>query len=145
MKKTLLTLLGALSVAGAVAGPVLAQPYGGPPPADRPYGDRDHMDRDHMDRDHMGGDDQRGGWGLDRRIDWMQQRIVRGQQDGSLTRREASRVQYQLNRIRQDMTMARRMHDGRLDDGARDNLQMRLDRLNGQIRWLRHNDDARPW
>jgi hypothetical protein len=43
------------------------------------------------------------------------------------------------------MSMARRMHDGRLDDRARDNLQMRLDRLNGQIRWLRHNDEARPW
>ncbi len=149
MKKTALTLLAALSVAAAVAGPVLAQPYG-PPPGDRPYGDRDHMgggDRDHMDR---GGDrhdqDQRGGaWGIERRLDWMQERISRGQQDGSLSRREAYRVQSQLNRIKQDVRMSQRMHDGRMDERMRDNLQMRLDRLNDQIRWMRHNDQARPW
>ena len=145
MKKTALTLLAALSVAGAVAGPVLAQPYGGPPPADRPYGDRDHMDRDHMGPGGFRPDDQRGGWGLDRRIDWMQDRINHGRDDRSLTPREAFRVQFQLNRIKREMNMDRRMHGGRLDDGARADLQARLDRLNDQIRWARHNDVARPW
>jgi hypothetical protein len=161
MKKTTLTLLAAVSVAGAISGPVLAQSYGAPspadrPPADRPYGDRDHMgygDRDHMDRGDRH-DEQRGGyradegrseWNIDRRINWMQERITRGRQDRSLSPREAFRVEYQLNRIRRQIGMERRMHGGRLDDGARSNLQMQIDRLNDQIRWLRHNDAARPW
>ena len=153
MKTTALTLLAALTVATAVAGPVLAQPYGGPPPSDyrhdgdRPNGDRPYGDRDHMDRggDRRDGDQRGGAWGIERRLDWMQERITRGQQDGSLSRREAYRVQSQLNRIKQDVHMSLRMHEGRMDERMQNNLQMRLDRLNDQIRWLRHNDQARPW
>ncbi len=38
--------------------------------------------------------------GLRQRIDWLQQRIDRGVADGSLSRREARRAQWQLNDLR---------------------------------------------
>lgn len=85
------------------------------------------------------------GWDLNRRMDWMQQRIDHGREDGSLDRREARRAQSELNRIRDDESRMRDHHGGRLWDRDRDVLQARLDRLNDQLRWLRHNDERRPW
>jgi hypothetical protein len=113
-------------------------------------------DRHDWDR---GGDHRGVGWGrgadgrgeavareLDRRIDWMQRRIDRGRQDGSLDRGEAWRIQGQLDQIRSD---ARRMrnHNGGdwLRGDQRDRLTNQLNLLNGQIHWLRNNDDRRPW
>jgi hypothetical protein len=126
----------------AMAAPSLA--------AAQPY-DRHDWDR--------GGDHRGVGWGrgadgrgeavareLDRRIDWMQRRIDRGRQDGSLDRGEAWRIQGQLDQIRSD---ARRMrnHNGGdwLRGDQRDRLTNQLNLLNGQIHWLRNNDDRRPW
>lgn len=68
-----------------------------------------------------------------RRIDFLQQRINRGIADRSLDRREARRVQYQLNSIRQDASR-RRMTPQR-----RDMLNQRLDELAQQIRWARND------
>lgn len=123
----------AIAAAALVSGaPALAQPYG-PPPG--PHGPG-----------MMGpGAPAPGGWDLHRRIDWMQHRIDRGRQDGSLDRREAFRVQRELQRIRMDEDRMRDRHGGRLWDRDRMYLQQRLDRLNDQIRWLRHNDERRPW
>ena len=85
------------------------------------------------------------GWELDRRLDWMQQRIDRGRQDGSLDWREARRVQRELIHIRRDEDRLRGRNGGRLTDRDRYMLQDRLDRLSDKIRWLRHNDERRPW
>jgi hypothetical protein len=86
------------------------------------------------------------GWDLNRRLDWMQQRIDRGRDDGSLDRREARRVQRELIDIRRQQDMLRDRNGGRLSERDRYMLQDRLDRLSGQIRWLRRNDDERrPW
>lgn len=123
MKRILFTGLAALTLMGAA--PALAQPMGPPHPG---YGPG-----------------PASGWDLDRRIDWMQQRINRGRDDGSLDRREAWRVQQELNRVRRDEDRMRGMHGGRLWDRDRMMLQARLDRLNDQIHWMRHNDERRPW
>ena len=115
------------SLALLTAAPALAQPmYGHPPgpPAGAPAP---------------------GGWELDRRLDWMQERINHGRQDGSLDRREARRVQGELIRIRRDEHRMREHNGGRLSDRDRVFLQDRVDRLNDHIRWLRHNDERRPW
>jgi hypothetical protein len=85
------------------------------------------------------------GWELDRRLDWLQQRIDRGRADGSLDWRETRRVQRELVGIRRDEHMLRDRNGGRLTDRDRMMLQDRLDRLSDQIRWLRHNDERRPW
>src|SRR5262245_35611837 len=55
------------------------------------------------------------------RIDWLQRRIDRGVQDGSLTRREARDLYGRLDFIRRD---ARR---GYMTPDRRDRLQARLD------------------
>jgi hypothetical protein len=59
--------------------------------------------------------------GIEERIDWLQQRIQQGAADGSLTRAEQRRIQYQLDQLRRDA--------GILDD--------RLDNLSRNIRWAR--------
>jgi hypothetical protein len=70
------------------------------------------------------------------RIAFLQQRIDRSAADGSLDRREARRVQYQLSSIRNDMMRMR----GRMTPERRDMINQRLDDLSRQIRWARSND-----
>jgi len=67
------------------------------------------------------------------RVNFLQQRINRGRSDGSLDRREARRVQYQLDIIRRDASY-RRMTPQR-----RDMLNQRLDDLAREIRWARND------
>jgi hypothetical protein len=62
--------------------------------------------------------------GVQQRIDWLQQRIDRGVQDGSLDRGEQRRIQQQLNYLRQQAA----------------DLNRRLDDLSRSIRWARQND-----
>jgi hypothetical protein len=71
------------------------------------------------------------------RIDYLQQRIDRGRQDGSLNPREAYRAQTELRRIRQDAARMRR--NGMLDPRYSANIQARLDDLSRNLRWARHN------
>lgn len=61
--------------------------------------------------------------GLQQRIDWLQQRIDRGAADGSMSREEARRAQYQLNVLRRDAVT----------------LNSRLDNLSRNLRWARRN------
>jgi hypothetical protein len=72
------------------------------------------------------------------RIQFMQDRVNRGVADGSLDRREAWRVNRELNGVRQ---WIRRMHwqGERLTPEQRSRVQARLDQISQQIRWLRHN------
>ena len=129
MNKTLSSLLIASLGAAALAAPVMAQPYGqpgyGPPPA---YGR---------------GED--GGGEIGRRMHWIEQRILRGRNDGSLDRREFDRVQRTLDSIRHEEQGFRANHGGRLDPSVRADLEARLDQLNDQIHWMRAHEDRRPW
>lgn len=131
MNKLSLAILAAAGVA-ALSAPVAAQPdyHGG-------YGY--HGDRD------RGRDEGPRAWDLNRRIDWMQQRIDRGRRDGSLDRREAGRVQARLDDIRRDKARMERRNGGFLRGDQRGELQRRLDGLNDQIHWMRNNDERRPW
>jgi hypothetical protein len=73
------------------------------------------------------------------RIQFLQDRVNRGIADGSLDRREATRVNRELGGVRQ---WIHRMHwedEGRLTPEQRGRVQARLDQISGQIRWLRHN------
>jgi hypothetical protein len=69
------------------------------------------------------------------RIDWLQRRIDRGVQDGSLTRREASDLYRRLDYIRRDA------RTGYMTPDRRDRLQARLDDISSQVRWQRGNGD----
>ena len=80
--------------------------------------------------------------GVWERIQYLQQRIDRGVRDGTLTRREADRAQYQLNRIRRDAAYQRR---NGLTSGESRSLQVRLDNVSRNIRWARTNSNTRDW
>jgi len=67
------------------------------------------------------------------RIDFLQRRINRGIDDRSLDRREARRVQYQLDTIRREASR------GRMNQWRRDRINQRLDELAQQIRWARND------
>ena len=117
MKKTSLLVLTALSAAMAFAAPAMAQPYGG----------------------------QGGGLDVDHRIQWVQDRIIRGRDDRSLDRGEFDRVQGELNNIRREEEHIRFDHGGHLDERARVDLAARLDHLNDQIHWIHEHNEQRPW
>jgi hypothetical protein len=69
------------------------------------------------------------------RIDWLQRRIDRGVQDGSLTRSQAGDLYRRLNFIRRDA------RSGDITPDRRDRLQERLDDLSSQVRWQRHDGE----
>ena len=75
------------------------------------------------------------------RIQFLQQRIDRGVQDGSLNRREAQRAEYQLRQIRQQAWQMRRRDGGRLSGRDAADLQARLDGLSRNLRWMRRNGE----
>lgn len=76
---------------------------------------------------------------LRQRVEFLQQRIDRGAQDGSLSRSEQRDLNRRLAQIRSD---ARR---GYMTPARRDSLQARMDELSRQIRWQRRdgNDSSR--
>lgn len=89
---------------------------------------------------HGGGND----WSLERREDWLQQRINQGRADGTLNHRAAYRAQAGLNEVRATQARMLRMGHGRLRDRDRAFLEMRLDRVRDTIRWARQSDDNMP-
>ena len=73
------------------------------------------------------------------RIRFLQRRIERGTQDGSLSRHDARRAQYQLNQIRRNADRMRARHHGTLRAADYDYIQGQLDNLSQQIRWQRQS------
>ncbi len=86
-----------------------------------------------------------GGWSLDQREDWIQQRIEHARADGSLSRREAYRAMASLNDIRRMQAHLTLRDGGRLNGADRDYLQNRLDHLRQTMRWMQDNDAVPPW
>lgn len=84
-------------------------------------------------------------WDIDTRMNRIEDRIQRGRDDGSLSRREAKRAMNSLNDIRRDEQY--RIRDGRLDANDQAMLETRLDRLSAQVRMdsgeFRHDDGDR--
>ncbi|WP_375395846.1 hypothetical protein [uncultured Sphingomonas sp.] len=73
------------------------------------------------------------------RIQFLQERVNQGMANGSLDRREAHRVNGELNGVRQ---WIQRMHwrdAGNLNPDQRAQVQGRLDNISRQIRWMRHD------
>jgi hypothetical protein len=140
MKLIIAAALAATAIS-TIAAPALAQPYGPPPPPPAPH----DWHPGGPGGPGFGGPGAPGGWDIDRRIDWVQDRIARGRADGSLDRREAFRAQRALDGIRAEERRDRYHNGGRLNDGDRIGLQGRLDQLNDRLHWMRQNDVRRPW
>jgi hypothetical protein len=119
-------LIPALALAAAsVAVPAAAQSYG--------YG---HDRGDRYERDFRGWQPiaQRK-YNLDRRIDV-------GLRNGQLSRREASRLRYELDRL---VRLEYRYQRGGLSWRERQELDRRYDQLSRQVRYERRDRDGRRW
>lgn len=141
MKKALIPVLAI--AAASVAVPAAAQNY------DR-Y-DRDHRyernDRDRHDRDNRydRGDryENHGRWqSIAQRKYQLDRRIDVGIRNGSLSRREAVRLQAQLNSL---IRLERSYMRGGLTRWERSDLDRRYDRLAVQVRIERRDRDNRRW
>jgi len=84
-------------------------------------------------------------WNLDRRENWLQERIARGRADGSLDGREARSAELQLQRIREQQSDLVIQDGGALSPADLGMLEGRLDALNDRLHWLRANNERRPW
>ena len=77
---------------------------------------------------------------LDQRLDWLEMRVRRGIENGSLTRGESDRAFALLRDFRRSRTEMAARHGGRLDRGDERVLSDRLNAISQQIRWLQTND-----
>ena len=124
MKQITMGILGALlsaTAASAQFGPPPGPPHGPPSAYDRGAFWRGAPDSPYQ------------------RIQFLQDRVNHGLADGSLDRHEGLRVNRELNGVRQ---WIHRMHwedEGKLTPDQRGRVQVRLDQISGQIRWMRHN------
>ena len=125
MKKALIPVLAI--AAASVAVPAAAQNY------DR-YDRHDRGDRYEQNR---------GGWqSISQRKFQLDRRIDVGLRNGSLSRREASRLQVQLNRL---IRLERSYMRGGLTRWERNDLDRRYDRLAVQVRMERRDRDNRRY
>ncbi len=76
------------------------------------------------------------------RIEQQQERIEQGIRSGSLTRREAAKVQKELDEVRRARA---RMHDddGRISHKERERLNHRLDKVERMISREKHDSQRR--
>jgi hypothetical protein len=86
-------------------------------------------------------DSRRNTLDVDSRIARIDERIQRGRENGSLTRREARQARDTLNDIRHEQHY--RLADGRWSDRDEARLQARLDQLSAQVRMDRRDDERR--
>ena len=144
MKKALIPVLAI--AAASVAVPAAAQNYDRYDRYER--NDRDgRYDRDRYDRgDRYDRDDRyenRGHWqSISQRKHQLDRRIEAGLRNGSLSRREASRLQVQLNSL---IRLERSYMRGGLTRWERNDLDRRYDRLAVQVRMERRDRDNRRW
>ena len=132
MKKALIPVLAI--AAASVAVPAAAQNY------DR-YDRYERNDRDRYDRDDRY--ENHGRWqSIAQRKYQLDRRIDVGLRNGSLSRREASRLQVQLNSL---IRLERNYMRGGLTRWERSDLDRRYDRLAVQIRIERRDRDNRRW
>ena len=122
-------LIPALALAAAsVAVPAMAQSYG---------------PRHHDDRGGRYEQDRGGSWqNISQRKYNLDRRIDRGERNGSLSRREASRLRRELNDL---VYLERSYMRGGLSHRERAELDRRYDRLSFQVREERRDRDDRRW
>jgi len=130
-------LIPALALAAAsVAVPAMAQSYG---------------PRHHDDRGGRYEQDRGGRWDNDRGDGWqnifqrkyqLDRRIDRGERNGSLSRREATRLRFDLDAL---VYLERSYMRGGLSYRERAELDRRYDRLSFQVREERRDRDDRRW
>lgn len=134
MKKFLIPVLAL--AAASVAVPAMAQSYG-------PRHHDDRGGRYEQDRGGRWDNDRGGGWqNISQRKYQLDRRIDRGERNGSLSRREATRLRFDLDAL---VHLERSYLRGGLSYRERAELDRRYDRLSFQIREERRDRDDRRW
>lgn len=77
---------------------------------------------------------------LEQRLDWLEMRVRRGIENGSLTRGESDRAFGMLRDFRRTRSDMMASHGGRLGRRDEADLSARLDAISQQIRWLSTNN-----
>ena len=139
MKKLMLSLVAVASL--ATVGSTFAQPYGPGPMSGQGPGAERPVDRP-WDRP-VERTDVRFARDIDQRITDLGFRIDQGQRQGQLRGREARGLRDQLQQVRWMEQRARNQDRGRLNGWQRDQINARLDRIAGQLRFERHDGPAR--
>ena len=137
-------LIPALALAAAsVAVPAMAQSYG--------HQDRDGRGGYEQDRGGRHDNDRGGRWDNDRGGNWqnisqrkyqLDRRIDQGERNRQLSRREATRLRYELNAL---VNLERSYMRGGLSYRERAELDRRYDRLSMQVRVERRDNDNRRY
>ena len=129
-------LIPALALAAAsVAVPAMAQSYG--------HQDRDGRGGYEQDRGGRYDNDRGGNWqNISQRKYQLDRRIDRGERNRQLSRREATRLRYELNAL---VNLERSYMRGGLSFRERAELDRRYDRLSMQVRAERRDNDNRRY
>ncbi|MHB8529623.1 MAG: hypothetical protein ACYC8V_08965 [Caulobacteraceae bacterium] len=88
---------------------------------------------------------EHGNWTLAQREHWLDNRLDKAKDDGSIDHHEADRVKHELHDIHEDEERMRDHHDGQLTDNETAALETRLDAVADKIHWLHENSFRRPW
>ena len=137
-------LIPALALAAAsVAVPAMAQSYGHQDRDGRGGYEQDRGGRYDNDRGGRYDNDRGGNWqNISQRKYQMDRRIDRGERNRQLSRREATRLRYELNAL---VNLERSYMRGGLSFRERAELDRRYDRLSMQVRAERRDNDNRRY
>jgi hypothetical protein len=137
-------LIPALALAAAsVAVPAMAQSYGHQDRDGRGGYEQDRGGRYDNDRGGRYDNDRGGNWqNISQRKYQLDRRIDRGERNGQLSRREATRLRYELNSL---VHLERSYLRGGLSYRERAELDRRYDRLSMQVRAERRDRDDRRY
>ncbi len=137
-------LIPALALAAAsVAVPAMAQSYGHQDRDGRGGYEQDRGGRYDNDRGGRYDNDRGGNWqNISQRKYQLDRRIDRGERNRQLSRREATRLRYELNGL---VNLERSYMRGGLSFRERAELDRRYDRLSMQVRAERRDNDNRRY
>ena len=137
-------LIPALALAAAsVAVPAMAQSYGHQDRDGRGGYEQDRGGRYDNDRAGRYDNDRGGNWqNISQRKYQLDRRIDRGERNRQLSRREATRLRYELNAL---VNLERSYMRGGLSFRERAELDRRYDRLSMQVRAERRDNDNRRY
>ena len=137
-------LIPALALAAAsVAVPAMAQSYGHQDRDGRGGYEQDRGGRHDSDRGGRYDNDRGGNWqNISQRKYQLDRRIDQGERNRQLSRREATRLRYELNAL---VNLERSYLRGGLSFRERAELDRRYDRLSMQVRAERRDNDNRRY
>jgi len=88
---------------------------------------------------------EHGNWTLKQREEWLDNRLDKARDEGSIDHHEFERVRREMHDIREAEDHMRDSHGGQLTDNETADLEARLDSVAHQIHWLRENSFQPPW